>query len=1418
MKSAVQRLLACVMLGLSGAVISAPPTEAELPVELRDWRAWVLHGEEYRACPAGYNTDFVDSSAFVCAWPGELTLEVGADGATFTQSYEVFAKTLVPLPGDESLQPIEVTVSGSSVPVMLADGSPVVMLDAGRHSIAGRLRFDERPESIRVPAEVARVQLSVDGKSIFPLSRSGDELWLGRAESATVEADSLSIQVFRLLTDGIPANLETRLVFEVSGKGREEVLPAPLPAGFEATSLGGDLPSRLESDGRMHVQVRPGTFTVRLSARALAPLTAVSQIERDTPWPPQEIWSYQPNGGLRVTEASGPPQIDPGMAEVPQEWRSFPAFMIEGKAELVVTESSRGMAAGDANRLGLGRQLWLDFDGQGWTLKDQINGSMTKDWRLDVRAPLVLGRATENGEPSLITRSVGNKALGVEVRNRNLNLATTSREESGTRNLPVTGWAHTFDTVTTYLQLPPGYRLWAALGVDSAPESWLDRWDLLDVFFAILTIVLFAVCFGRWAAIVPAIYVALAWHEPDAPRFMFLFALALLAVAKAIDGDGRFGRWMRWIAKAFGVIVVLLAVPFLVTQIRFALYPQLVSAEYGSGYYDRGRTFGTTDNFNAAPEANMVLAEPAQEAYDQVAPAPAAPPAPQYQTNQAQSKLGMAGGSVSLSELRRNPQRKMQRYDSNVVVYQNGYAEPSWSYHGHSLNIQGPVDANQNMRLLISPPWLTMSLRFLLIAALAWSLIALVVRQFKKTAPSRRLGFGVVLLAAGFAANASVPPTPPAEILAELGSRLREAPECAPACARVAESEVAVEGERITIALNVHAAARTAVPLPGNSALLALESLTLDGVAVEHVTQRDDGLPWIVVGRGVHRVQLTARMANTASIDINFPLQPGWIDARATGWELSGISDGQLSTGSLNLTRAVDGASQLEEAGVAQRFAPFVHVTRQLDFDLDWSVYTTVTRLAPDSGAFTIQLPLIAGERVLSADLKAEDGKITLPFADGAYSMEFESRLDAVPTLQLDAPDMIQRAEVWRIGASPTWNVLVGGVPGVHPQDAGELFEFHPLPKERLNLQVTRPEAIPGGTIAFDLVNLQSTFAKRSVNHQLSLQWRATQGGQHGIVLPPDAEVLSVGVNGQILNLRPEKQVLRVPITPGTGNITIQWRHVGEGSGLRMQTPVVDLKAPASNISLGLVLPEDRWTIAASGPALGPAVLYWGELLAMILIAFALSRTGRTTLKLHDWLLLGIGFSTVSWFALVVFAGWLFLVDWRKRLSPEGCYWKFDLLQLFFVGLTVAALIALFVALQTGLVGQPDLHVISRGYGPSDLKWFNDLSDSILPQGSAITLPIWLYRVVMLVWAFWMAWSLVRWSKEALAAFMQGGVWQPVFKPRAAATAAGSAPEAAAPPIPAEVPGGGDTSPEAESSAHPQADLPLEPNEGEPPK
>jgi hypothetical protein len=59
------------------------------------------------------------------------------------------------------------------------------------------------------------------------------------------------------------------------------------------------------------------------------------------------------------------------------------------------------------------------------------------------------------------------------------------------------------------------------------------------------------------------------------------------------------------------------------------------------------------------------------------------------------------------------------------------------------------------------------------------------------------------------------------------------------------------------------------------------------------------------------------------------------------------------------------------------------------------------------------------------------------------------------------------------------------------------------------------------------------------------------------------------------------------------------------------------------------------------------------------------------------------------------------------------------------------------------------------------LRWFADRTDSILPQASVFTAPLWLYKVLILAWALWLSFALIRWLPWVWHAFAQDGLWRP---------------------------------------------------------
>ena len=107
-------------------------------------------------------------------------------------------------------------------------------------------------------------------------------------------------------------------------------------------------------------------------------------------------------------------------------------------------------------------------------------------------------------------------------------------------------------------------------------------------------------------------------------------------------------------------------------------------------------------------------------------------------------------------------------------------------------------------------------------------------------------------------------------------------------------------------------------------------------------------------------------------------------------------------------------------------------VTRSVDLGLEWEITTTVHRVAPDQAAFSVGIPLLPGERLLSAELEVEDGRVVVPFQAGSWDMTYVSRIEPVDRVMLTAPDLVRHAETWIVRASEMWHLEHSGVPAVY--------------------------------------------------------------------------------------------------------------------------------------------------------------------------------------------------------------------------------------------------------------------------------------------------------------------------------------------------------------------------------------------------
>ncbi|MEK7858096.1 MAG: hypothetical protein AAB320_03060 [Elusimicrobiota bacterium] len=1398
-------LLSLAIATLAAAAQAAPLSKEDVPTPLKPWVKWVLAGHEEALCP--FLQGAADDRA--CAWPSALTLELREKGGSFSQNWRLYAESWVALPGEARAWPQKVKVDGAPAVVILRGEAPGVKLKSGPHAITGSFEWDAPPEMLSVPVETGLLSLTVLGKEVaFPVRDESGRLWVQKARKEEAQESHLTVAVHRLVIDELPLQLATQIQLKVSGKNREVLLGKALPAGFVAMSLTGPLPARLDPDGRLRVQARAGTWDLSLVARHLGPAKELALAPAGGTWDDEEAWAFAAHNELRLVDVEGAPAIDPQQTEMPEGWRSYPTYLMKPGSALKLTERSRGDADPESDRLGLMRRLWLDFDGRGLSVQDSLSGRLSRSWRLEMGPETQLGRAASDGRDQFLTSLKPGGPAGIEVRQGQVSVQADSRIDRRGWSLPAVGWSHDFERVSAHLQLPPGWRLIYVSGVDAASPTWVGVWTLLDLFLVVILGLSVGRLWGpRWGG--SALFcAALAWHEPGAPRWAWLIVLAAEALARVLP-EGGFQRAVHIGRKAAWGLLVLIAIPFAVQQLRTALHPQL---EQSFGWMKRG-SFGRLsglDKFQsgslAEPEMSMVSGAASEMGGGGGDLRGAQMEAEELRQNELSARQmarrelrkskkagrvmavrGSAGPMVApmLAPMAvpapapAAPPMAKQSYalDPKTVV-NTGPGLPNWSWREVSLTWKGPVAKDQRMRFWLVSPCLEFFLtltRVALMALLILLFLGLPVGAwleplrtrtgwqdaFKRILPVLLLA---VSLAPAHAQEADDDATPTPAILQELANRLLEAPDCSPRCAEIPRLRLEVTPSLLRARLEVHAAAATAIPLPGGAKQWSPSRVLLGGVSAP-VRRDSGGSLWLALPAGSHEVLLEGALSAADSIQLALPLKPRRVELSAVGWTVDGVHEDGEAEDDLQLSRA----QGLKAAGVGAsqqgNYPPFLRVERTLKLGLSWTLATRVARLTPAGSPVVVQVPLLPGESVTTPGLRVAKGKAEVHLGPQAEEASWESVLNESPALKLTASEAAGFVELWNLELGPVWHAEVKGLAPVH-QDWGEgirMRQWRPWPGESIELAVTRPQGVAGQTFTIDSSVLALQPGLRASDATLTLSLRSSRGGVHAFTLPEGAELKSVHIDGRLEPVRQEGRKVSLPIQPGSHGAALSWRQT-RGLGLFYRTPAVDLGAASVNASVRLSMPVDRWTLFLGGPRLGPAVQFWSLLAVFFLISLGLGRLDWTPLRARQWFLLLVGLTQVPITSAALVAVWLLALGLRKKHTPQGAR-EFDAAQAFLVFLTLLALSSLFNSIKQGLLGLPDMQISGNGSTSQLLAWYQDRAGLTPPRAWVLSVPLLLYRACMLAWALWLADSLLAWLRWGWECFSSGGLWRPMFGP-----------------------------------------------------
>ncbi len=1329
------------LIGLT-KIYASPLNQEDIPEPLQAWVDWVSFGHEHRHCP------FVLSNAKqrLCAWPNALKLDLANSGGTFSQVWWIYHDSWVALPGEAQYWPTEVMMNDKPALVVNRGNAPAVYLAAGQYTIQGRFIWSALPKSLAIPESTALIEVVSEGKPMLFPRVEKQRLWLQATPQKKVE-DRFELQVFRHIDDSIPATVTLHLAIHAAGFAREVVVGVPME-GFIPLRLQSTLPARLDTDNRLRLQVRPGRWVVELTGRHRGPLNQLVFNKPEARWVDEEIWVFNARPDLRLVEIVDGVAIDPQQTLLPDAWKRLPAYRLRPGEKISFREQRRGDPDPGPDRLSLNRELWLNFAGDGYTLLDQISGIKKNNWRLEMNAPIKLGQVTIDNKPQFITQLNGSELAGVEIRRGHIQLTADSLLSQDIRSLPAIGWNQDFNHVTTTLNLPPGWRVLAATGADRISPTWLTQWTLLDIFLVLLISLAIAKLWNKALAVIALVMLLITYHEPGAPVTIWLFLIVGFALLRVLP-KGRF-RTFVWHYRNITLLgFVIITLPFMVQQVRQSIYPQLEHAF---------QSVSSQQDFHLEKQ--------------QTSPSLSAEIRENVERRLEKTELDYFSSTM--------PRRvaKMQHYDPKSVL-QTGPGLPQWMWNQVNFSWSGPVERHQKIKIYYlgsTENSVLAWLRVILIGMLVVGLFnvkfsrkeGIQLASLKSLSSIVLVSLFVIPIVLG--SNPVAAAYPDATLLKQLEKRLFIDPVCLPKCAEAEWMKLRLSADSLHLEMQLHSYEQVAVPLPGQAEQWLPQHIFVNQQRASGIIKDDTGTWWLMLSKGQHTVTLEGVLPPVDIIQIPLPLKPHYVEVISDGWHVLGVhADGTIDK-QLQLSRMVATQSNEVTAFNATYLAPFVKVERQLLLDLIWRATTRITRLSPLGTGIVLDIPLLPGESVTSEGVRVEQGHVRVSLGADQQQLQWQSLLtmqDApghrVKEIKLLAPSDSRWIETWLVDVAPMWHMQYQGIPVIqHQQDDRWLPTWSPWPGEQLTLQLSKPTGIAGQTLTIDQSYLFVRPGSRVSNATLNISLRSSQGMQHAILLPQDSKLLEVSINQQSYPLRLQERTLSLPVTPGKQQYVIKWQQP-HGITLHYDTPQIDIGLSSVNHSIQLEMPGNRWVMLVGGSTLGPAVLFWGMLAVLMIIAFGLARFSTLTpLRYWQWVLLGIGLMPIFMESILVVVAWFFVLGYRAKLSHEIANWKFNVYQILIVILTIVTVGTLIGVVSQGLLGSPDMQIIGNGSSQHNLKWYQDSNDAVLSSAWVISVPMYVYRILMLFWALWLAFSVIHWARWAWSCFSHLGCWRSI--------------------------------------------------------
>jgi len=451
----------------------------------------------------------------------------------------------------------------------------------------------------------------------------------------------------------------------------------------------------------------------------------------------------------------------------------------------------------------------------------------------------------------------------------------------------------------------------------------------------------------------------------------------------------------------------------------------------------------------------------------------------------------------------------------------------------------------------------------------------------------------------------------------------------------------------VEIDINVSATQLTVIALPFKEDSFLWKEFLLNGKKTNAITSRG-GKIFVAVPKGNNIVSFSAKM-KTGQNNIEFLEDPKSFENTSGKYavlkQVGGSFFLQLETIKETQVEAEEQKVSLEIFG-----QPLYSIKRELFLSEKWKMRTTISPFLNIEGnkVSTIKVPLISGEQPLNSELEIVNGSVSISV--GNTEVSWDSSLTPKDKITFKNTDT-KNIETWVIYNENNWLYSYSGLNPINATGSNQyktINSWTMWPNEAVDLSISLPKVVEG--INKNVTNLSFTtnWKNNPLVHNVSFSINTSIGGRYVIDFEDKkAEVISLLIGGNKVESAIKDGKLSIDLFVGENKVNLNYKSGSDK--IFYKNPTIKFETQVTNATFVNQL-DKRWLLFAGGGDIRPAVLLWGILIALGLIAVVLGKTLKTPLGIVSWLLLLFGLAQTSLIACLLVIGWLVAYGYRDKM------------------------------------------------------------------------------------------------------------------------------------------------------------------------